>query len=330
MTGKITTREFWIKEPGRGEIVEGTVRAPAGRELLVRTLFSGISRGTEALVFRGEVPESQEEAMRCPFQQGDFPAPVKYGYSSVGVVESAPDTPELEERTVFCLHPHQDRYVVPATAVVPLPEGVPPERGVLAANMETAVNGSWDAAAGAGDRIVVLGGGVVGMLTAWLLSKVPATEVTLVDPDASRAEPARALGVVHTRTVPEESDADVVVHASGNPAGLRDALAVAGAEATIVEMSWYGDRDVSVPLGEDFHSKRLTLRSSQVGRVPPDRAPRWSPMRRLEVALALLGDPALDALLTGERPFEELPRVMERLSADGESTLCLRIRYDPP
>lgn len=329
MTGKITTREFWIKEPGRGAIVEGRLPTLEPGAVSVRTLYSAISRGTEALVFHGRVPESQWEAMRCPFQAGDFPAPVKYGYMSVGSVEEGfgPDASELEGATVFCLHPHQDRYVVPAEAVVPLPPGLPPERAVLAANMETAVNAVWDAGPGVGDRAVVVGGGVVGLLVGALMARIPGTRVTLVDPEPSRRAPAETLGLDHVPSPPDSLEADVVVHASGSPDGLRDALALAGTEAKVVEVSWFGDREVPLPLGEAFHARRLTIRSSQVGRIPPGRAARWSHRRRMELALGLLRDPAFDVLMTGESAFEDLPSTMERLADDGGSTLCHRIRY---
>jgi threonine dehydrogenase-like Zn-dependent dehydrogenase len=250
---------------------------------------------------------------------------------SVGVVESGggPDAEALVGRTVFCLHPHQDRYVVPAAAVTPLPESVPPQRAVLAANMETAVNGLWDAAPAIGDRILVIGGGVVGLLTAHLARSIAGADVTLVDPNPARAEVAAAMGIRFAEAPLHGADADLVIHASGSPDGLVDALSSAGMEARIVEMSWYGDRSVPLPLGEAFHSRRLTIRSSQVGRIPPERAPRWSHGRRMALALRLLSDPRLDALLTGESPFEELPSVMERLARGGDDTLCHRISYDP-
>jgi threonine dehydrogenase-like Zn-dependent dehydrogenase len=269
--------------------------------------------------------------MRCPFQEGSFPAPVKYGYMSVGVVESGHGSVAhgLVGRTVFCLHPHQDRYVVPASAVTPLPEAVPPERAVLAANMETAVNGLWDAAPGVGDRILVVGGGVVGMLTAHLARGIPGSHVTLIDPLPGRAAVAAALDLPFSQAAPTAADADLVIHASGSADGLVDALSGAGVEARVVEMSWYGDRPVSLPLGEAFHSRRLTIRSSQVGRIPPERAPRWTHARRMALGLRLLSDARLDALLTGESPFEDLPAVMERLARAGDDTLCHRIRYDP-
>jgi threonine dehydrogenase-like Zn-dependent dehydrogenase len=320
-----TARQFWIRSPCAGEIVSVPLAPRQEGEVLVRARYSGISRGTEALVFRGEVPASQHEAMRAPFQEGRFPAPVKYGYSSVGEVIDGPSP--LLGRLVFCLFPHQDLYCVPAAAVTPLPDGLPAGRAVLAANMETALNGVWDARPGPGDRIVVVGGGVVGMLIAWLCSRLPAADVRVHDVDPRRAEPATALGLAFTSEDPSGAGADLVIHASGQQQGLRTALATAGMEATVLELSWYGDRSVSLPLGEAFHSRRLTLKSSQVGRIPRQRAARWDHGRRMGKALELLLDPGLDVLISGESPFDDLPRVMSELSRDGSGALCHRIRY---
>jgi len=291
----------------------------------VGALFSGISRGTESLVFEGKVPPSEYVTMRAPFQEGTLPAPVKYGYSSVGRIEEA-DAGMLGQ-TVFCLYPHQDVYSVPASAVTPLPAGLPPGRAVLAANMETAVNALWDSGASAGDRIVVIGAGVVGLLIAHLCSRLPGTELLAVDRNPSKARAAAALGIPFTVEPRASADADVVFHASGSPAGLRAALGMAGHEATILEASWFGDESVCLPLGQGFHSRRLTIRSSQVGQVPPSRAPRWDSARRMRLALSLLLDDRLDALITGESPFEELPAVMRRLARDPGAELCHRIRY---
>jgi len=329
MSGAGTARQFWITGPGLGEIVATGLAPRQGGEALVRALYSGISRGTEGLVFRGEVPESQYRTMRAPFQEGELPGPVKYGYSSVGVVQEAPEGSGsgLLGRRVFCLYPHQDIYTAPAGALIVLPDDLPPERAVLAANMETAVNAVWDGGASVGDRVVVIGAGVVGLLTAWLCQGIPGVRVTVVDPDAAKGAAARQLGLELVEQPPAGVEADVVFHASGNPEGLRAALEAAGVEARVVELSWYGDRSVTLPLGEGFHSRRLTLRSSQVGRVPPGRAPRWTTRRRLALALELLRDARLDALVTGESPFDELPEVMARLSRDGTGVLCHRVRY---
>ncbi|MET0279517.1 MAG: zinc-binding alcohol dehydrogenase [Steroidobacteraceae bacterium] len=316
---------FWITAPGQGELRRESLRVPAPDEVIVQTLFSGVSRGTEMLVYRGGVPESQHARMRAPFQQGDFPAPVKYGYCSVGRVLEGPAA--LRGRDVFCLYPHQDRYVVPADAVVALPESLPPERAVLAANLETAINGMWDAAVLPGDRVAVIGGGSVGCLLAWLAGQMPGCRVQLIDVNPARAAVARALGVDFA--VPEQArgEVDVVLHASGTPAGLALALQLAGFEATVLELSWYGDSPVSVPLGEDFHSRRLTLRASQVGTVAAARRARWTPRARLELALSLLANPAPQVLVDGESKFQDLPATMARL-AQGEPAILHRVRYD--
>jgi threonine dehydrogenase-like Zn-dependent dehydrogenase len=266
--------------------------------------------------------------MRAPFQTGEFPAPIKYGYSSVGVVEAGSET--LVGRTVFCLYPHQTAYVVPANAVVPLPPTVPPSRAVLAANLETALNGLWDAALRLGDRIAIVGAGTVGCLVAYLAAGVPGCEVQLIDVDAGKAPIAAALNVEFAVPSQAYADADLVIHASGVPAGLVTSLSLAGFEATVVEMSWFGDQPVSLPLGEAFHAKRLTLRSSQVGRVATAQRGRWTPRRRLAKALALLGDPVLEVLVSGESPFSELPRTMEQLADRSNATLCQRISYPTP
>lgn len=318
-------RAFWVTAPGKGELRTVTLSAPGAQDVCVRTLASGISRGTESLVFTGRVPESQYRAMRCPFQAGDFPAPVKYGYASVGVVEAGPAA--LLGRRVFALHPHQDRYVVPAEAVVPLPDDVPERRAVLAANMETAVNALWDGAPRIGDRIAIVGAGTVGCLAAALAARLPGTAVELVDIDPARAVLAEALGCRFARPENASGEVDLVIHASGSAAGLATALSLAGFEATVLELSWYGDVPVPAPLGEAFHAKRLTLRSSQVGSVATSRRARWSHRRRLTLALDLLRDPVFDRLLTGDCAFADLPATMAALATNPAGALCHVVRY---
>jgi threonine dehydrogenase-like Zn-dependent dehydrogenase len=318
-------RAFWTVAPGRGEIREEPLAAPGFGDVAVHTLYSGISRGTECLVFQGRVPPSEYQRMRAPFQSGDFPAPVKYGYASVGRVEDGPE--DLRDRDVFVLYPHQTRYVVPAAVVQVLPHGVPAARAVLAANLETAVNVLWDGAPNVGDRITVIGAGTVGCLVAWLAARVPGCDVELVDINPQRASIARALGVRFAAPDAASSNADLAIHASGSPAGLELALRVAGFEATIVEMSWYGDQIVPVGLGAAFHAQRLTLKSSQVGSVPPSRRARWDARRRMQLALSLLQHAELDALITDETDFESLPEVMADLAAGRVDAVCYRVRY---
>ncbi|MFD9390893.1 zinc-binding alcohol dehydrogenase [Streptomyces sp. NPDC060000] len=322
----VTARAFWVSAPGAGEIRDVVVPDPAEGEVLVRSLWSGVSRGTETLVFRGGVPESQHAAMRAPFQEGDFPAPVKYGYLNVGVVERGPAA--LVGRTVFCLYPHQTRYVVPATAVTVVPDSVPAPRAVLAGTLETAVNALWDAAPLVGDRIAVVGGGMVGCSVAALLARFPGVRVQLVDADPARAKVAEALGVDFALPADARDGLDLVVHASATEQGLTRSLELLAAEGTVLELSWYGDRKVSLPLGEDFHSRRLVVRSSQVGTVSPARRSSRTYADRLALALELLADPALDALVTGDSAFEELPQVMPKLATGEIPALCHRVRYE--
>jgi hypothetical protein len=326
VTSMREAKAFWVAAPGRGEIRAQPLRSPAPGELLIRAVTSAVSRGTESLVFRGEVPESEWQRMRCPLQEGEFPAPVKYGYSVVGLVEDG--LAEAPGRRVFCLHPHQDRFIVPREAVVDVPDDVPDRRATLAANMETAVNALWDAAPGPGDRIAVIGAGVVGCLTAALAARLPGAEVQLIDIDPGRGTVASAIGCRFA--IPQEArpEADLVVHASGTAEGLAMALAIAGFEATVIEMSWYGTRVVPLALGGAFHSRRLTLRSSQVGALPALRRQRWSHRRRLELALSLLRDPVFDLLLSGESEFAALPELMQRLAASPAGVLCHTLRYD--
>jgi threonine dehydrogenase-like Zn-dependent dehydrogenase len=293
---------------------------------MVRTLRSGVSRGTEALVFRGGVPLSQHAAMRAPFQEGDFPGPVKYGYLSVGVVEQGP--PRLRGRTVFCLYPHQTAYVVPAGAVAIVPEGVPPARAVLAGTVETAVNALWDARPLLGDRVTVLGAGMVGCCVARLLSKYPAVRVELVDVDAERAGVAAALDADFALPADAADGRDLVVHASATSAGLQRSLELLAPEGTVLDLSWYGDSEVRLSLGGAFHARRLGIRASQVSTLSPARRGRLTTAGRLALALELLRDPAFDALLTGQSPFHELPGVMARLADGRLSAICHTIAYD--
>ncbi|MDT5027679.1 MAG: hypothetical protein QOE61_4105 [Micromonosporaceae bacterium] len=318
-------RAFWVGSPGVGEIRSVMLPERGPDEVLIRTLCSGISRGTETLVFRGEVPESQYALMRAPFQEGDFPGPVKYGYLNVGVVEEGPVA--LLGRTVFCLYPHQTAYVVPADAVVGVPDGVPPARAVLAGTVETAVNALWDAAPLIGDRITVVGAGMVGCCVAGVLARFPGATVQLVDVNPDRAGVASALGVVFAAPAEAARARDLVIHASATSAGLQLSLELLAPEGTVTELSWYGDREVSLQLGGSFHSGRLRIRSSQVGTLSPARRASRSFADRLALALDLLRDPAFDALFTGESPFEQLPDVLAGMAAGTRPALSHLITY---
>lgn len=321
----MTATALWTTAAQAAELRREPLAAPGADEALVRMLWSGLSRGTERLVYNGLVPEGEYERMRAPLMGGQFPFPVKYGYAAVGIVEDGPAA--LVGRTVFCLHPHQDRFVAPVSMLAPLPEDLPPRRAVFAANMETALNGIWDSGAGPGDRIVVVGAGIVGLLVTAIASRLPGAEVTLVDVEAGRAEIAARFGVGFALPDAAPRAADVVIHASATPQGLATALSAAGMEATVLELSWYGQRMVPVPLGDAFHSQRLRLISSQVGQIAPTRRPRWDYARRRDAALRLLADARLDALITEEIAFSDLPAALPRLFAPGAAGLQTIIRY---
>ena len=316
---------FWLREPGVGEIRPVALPEPGPDDVLVRTLRTGVSRGTETLVFRGGVPPSQYASMRAPFQEGDFPGPVKYGYLNVGVVEHGPAA--LAGRTVFCLYPHQTAYVVPSQSVVVVPDDVPPDRAVLAGTVETAINAAWDAAPLLGDRVAVVGAGMVGCCVARLLAQVPGVHVTLIDVDSGRAEVAGALGVDFASPAEATGGCDLVVHTSATSVGLQLSIDLLATEGKVIELSWYGDADVTVSLGGAFHSARLAISASQVGMVAPARRGRRSMTDRLVLALDLLRDPTFDRLISGTSRFEELPDVMARLAAGRLSALCHTIAY---
>jgi 2-desacetyl-2-hydroxyethyl bacteriochlorophyllide A dehydrogenase len=320
-----TARAFWITKPGFGELRSETLPEPGPDEVEIETHYSGISRGTEALVFNGKVPPSEHTRMRAPFQEGEFPAPVKYGYVNVGRVTRGSD--RLLGHNVFCLYPHQTRYVVPAEAVTIIPDSVPPARAVLAANLETAINGLWDAAPRIGDRIAVVGAGTVGCLVAWLAAAQRGAQVELIDIDPGKAAVAGALGVAFSAPRQATEQADLVINASGSADGLLLALELAGFEAKVVEMSWFGAEPVELPLGEAFHSKRLRIVASQVAHIPSGQRARWDPARRMALVMRLLEDSVLDRLISGESRFDDLPNVMCRLAESGAGSLCHRISY---
>jgi threonine dehydrogenase-like Zn-dependent dehydrogenase len=320
----VSERAFWVS-PGRGEIRPVAVPEPGPGEVRVRALRSAVSRGTETLVFRGGVPPDQYQRMRAPHQDGEFPGAVKYGYLSVGVVEAG--DPALLGKTVFCLHPHQTAYVVAAGEVTVVPAGVPADRAVLAGTVETAVNALWDAAPQVGDRVTVVGAGMVGCCVARLLSAIPGVEVTLVDVDPTRAEVAAALGVGFAHPDEARSGRDLVLHASATEAGLRRSLELLAPDGEVVDLSWYGDTPVRLDLGGAFHSGRLRLRASQVGEVALSRRHRRTRGERLALALDLLRDPAYDALFSGASAFDDLPELMAALSTGSRPALCHTITY---
>jgi NADPH:quinone reductase-like Zn-dependent oxidoreductase len=325
MADSLRATAYWTMSPGHGALREAQLRQPEPGEALVRARHSGVSRGTESLVHDGRVPPEVAGLMRAPFQEGEFPGPVKYGYLSVGVVEQGPD--DLVGRDVFCLFPHQDRYVVPADALTPLPVGVPPRRATLAGAVETGVNALWDAGPRVGDRVAVVGAGMIGCAVAALLRRFPLQRLELVDVDPERAAVAKALGVDFAEPDKASDDCDLVFHASASAAGIERSLELLGDEGEVIELSWYGVQQVSIPLGSVFHPRRLTVRASQVSEVSAARRARRTHADRLALALELLRDDAFDALISGSSPFAQLPETMRRLASGELPALCHVVDY---
>jgi hypothetical protein len=316
---------YWTVGPGQGELRSERLPAPGPEEALVRSLYSGISKGTELVVHQAAVPPCVAEEMRAPHQEGSFPSPVKFGYLSVGVVEQGPA--DWVGQTVFCLHPHQDRYVVPVSSLTRVPDGVPPRRAVLTGTVETAVNALWEAGPRLGDRVAVIGAGLVGGMVATLLRTFPLGRLQLVDLDPARKDLADSLGVDFAHPDDALGDCDIVFHCSASEGGLERSLKLVGDEGEIIEMSWYADRKITIPLGEDFHARRLSIRASQVGAVARARRHRRTTADRLELAVSLLQDPVFDAFLTGASRFAELPGVVQDLAGGRLEALCQVIEY---
>ncbi len=317
---------YWTTRPGHGEFRSVSLDEPGAGQALVRTRCSGVSRGTETLVHTGAVPAGVRDRMRAPFQEGDLPGPVKYGYLSVGVVEAGPI--EWMGRRVFCLYPHQDRYVVPLEALMPIPDDVPDERAVLAGAVETAINALWDAGPRYDDRIAVVGAGMIGGAVAALARQFPLGRLELVDVDESKADLADVLGVRFATPANAAGDCDLVLHCSASADGLALALNLLGDEGTCWELSWYGDAMPAVPLGGAFHARRLSIRATQVGQVSAARRARRTSHDRLAVALKALTDPAFDALLGQRHPFQALPQLMRDLADNRLPSACHVITYN--
>jgi threonine dehydrogenase-like Zn-dependent dehydrogenase len=316
----LSAQALWTSGPGQVELRPAEPGPPADGAVQVRALVSGISRGTESLVFHGRVPASEWQRMRCPFQEGEFPYPVKYGYAMVGQALSGP----MAGRRLFALHPHQSLFNLPAGAAIAVPDAIPSERAVLAPQMETALNASWDADLKTGERVAVVGAGVIGLLTAYLAART--ADVTLIDLNPTRRSVAEHLGLKFASPQDAPHGCRTVFHTSATEDGLNLSLSLCAFEGQVVELSWFGDKRPAVDLGGAFHSQRLTLKASQVGTVSPARRGEYDFKRRLAEALDLCADPRLDALVLSQTLFADLPVRMGRILSDPD-TLCHLIRY---
>ncbi|HWN99800.1 MAG TPA: zinc-binding dehydrogenase [Blastocatellia bacterium] len=302
----------WFTSPRTVELRAASARPPSSGEVRIEALYSGISHGSEMMVYRGEVPPGLALDATLPTLQGSCTFPVKYGYASVGrVVDIGSDVSGLSEGDlVFAFNPHETCYTVPATVVIRLPQKLDPPIGVFAANIETALNSLLDAAPRLGERVVVIGQGVVGLLITQLARRAGASLVITSDLYETRRRLSLSAGAdlavdPSTDSLSERvaamtrgTGADVVIEASGQPRALDDAIGIAALEGRVVVVSWYGTKRADLALGSDFHRKRLTLRSSQVSNIDPSLAPRWTVSRRRELAVGYLNELLLDDLIS--------------------------------
>ena len=331
-----TARAIWFESPGIAAVREEELREPGAGEVRVQAICSGLSAGTERLVLSGTVPAEARAIMALPQMRGGFDLPISYGYALVGRIDAVgPGAPahRLGER-VLLLHPHHDRVIAPIEAIRPLPEGPPSERLVLLPSLETAINVIWDAGVALGDRVLVTGLGVVGLLIVHLAARAGADEIVAVDPDPDRRamalepselEHAARLGATATLAEPDPAvvaECDVSIEASGSTRALAAIVEHAGLEASVIVASWYGSTIAALPLGGCFHPHRVTLRSSQVGRIDPRRSARWSYARRWALAGELACDADLDRLIAPSVPLSQAPAVYAELAAG--------VRWSPP
>jgi NADPH:quinone reductase-like Zn-dependent oxidoreductase len=321
----VVARSLWYVKPGIAEIRTERLAPPRPGEARVATLYSAISRGTERLVANGEVPESEWTHMRAPLQSGAFPYPVKYGYSATGLVTVGCEA--LLGKTVFCLHPHQDHFQVSEDMLAVVPDGIPAKRATLAANMETALNAHWDAGTLPGDKVLVVGAGIVGILVAHLAQRIAGADVTITDIEAGKAEICAALGLKFEMPDSVATDNRIVFHTSASGAGLETAINACAFEGRIVELSWYGARTATVRLGGAFHSRRLSIISSQVGHVAPNQRATINHRQRLAKAIAMLNDERLDRLVTDEIDFDGAPAALPRIFGNQSLGPCPIISY---
>jgi 2-desacetyl-2-hydroxyethyl bacteriochlorophyllide A dehydrogenase len=326
----VQARRLLFVAPRRVEVASVDVREPGPGQLLVRTLHSGISTGTELLCYRGLLDQDLPLDERIGALGGSFRYPFPYGYNCVGRVERS--TAAVPAGTlVFAFHPHQDRFVVSEADVVVLPHGTDPRSATLFALVETGLQLSLDAGQVAHETVVVLGLGAVGLITALLLQRAGAT-VVAGDPLAERRDLALSLGI--PAAPPEELPSrlppvgvPVVVELSGSPEALPTALSLLAHEGTALVGSWYGEQQVVLPLGGAFHRRRLTIRSSQVSSIPAGLAGRWDVARRRQVAVALLAELPLPALATTEMAFDDAPLAYQALDRRAPGVLHVALRY---
>ena len=320
MQDSITTRALWHETTEHSTI--RSVQIPMdSSKVLVDARYSLISIGTELLVARGNVPPQLQVDMDVPYMEGDLMLPVKYGYSLVGVDTST-------NTAVHLMHPHQDKCHVDRLSLFEIPDDVPLKRAALASNLETVLNATWDAAVSPGERVLIVGFGLIGSLIARVVADIPGVELIVAEVNPARARLASEMGF-ETIEIPLPASApfDLAFNTSASGKGLQTALDMVGLEGRVIELSWYGNQQVSMSLGGEFHALRKRILSSQVSRIPAHMASRWNFKRRKEAVFRLLQNPAFDQHITHEITLDEAPLLFEQWRKQVPDGLGYVIRY---
>ena len=324
----MTRRSVLFAAPGRIEVTHDDIPSPREGEVLVRTLVSGISAGTELHVYRGDISEGVLLDESLPSLQEPFRYPATYGYASVGEVVD-------DGRRVFAFQPHVSHYVAREDELYDVPEDLSSEAAALWPSVETAVNLVLDARPLVGERVLVVGQGVVGLATTSILSRFPLGELWTVDPIESRRAASKRCGAASSFH-PDEADAagvlerfDLTIELSGSAEGLNLAIGAAGFEGRVVVGSWYGDKSVSVDLGTHFHRGRLQLSiiSSQVSHLGSLLLSRWTKARRMEVAANALSLLPTETIITHRFPVERAAEAYALIDERVDACLQVLLTY---
>lgn len=342
-----TRRAIWFDSPGRIVVRQEPLPEPQPGQVLVETKFSAISPGTEMLFYRGQVPPDMTIDSAIPELARPVTYPLKYGYACVGKVIKAAEQadPAWTGRMVFAFHPHESHFWAEPEQLLPVPPGLSPEQATLLPNMETAVSLIMDGAPLLGERVIVYGQGIVGLLTTFLLARFPLACLIAVDPIRLRRSRAQEIGA-HMALDPNDpeyaaqlkralgttngpSGADLVFELSGNPQALNDAINHAGFHGRIVVGSWYGAKRAPIDLGGHFHRNRIRLISSQVSTVNPVHAGRWDKSRRLEFAWAMLQSVSAGELITHRFGLDRAADAYSLVDQHPNQSIHVLINYQP-
>ncbi|MEC9205932.1 MAG: zinc-binding alcohol dehydrogenase [Pseudomonadota bacterium] len=322
---KINAKSFWVKKKNFGFIKEHSIDKPKASEALIKTIYSGISFGTERIVFTGSVPKNQTKVMKCPHQEGEFGSNVKYGYLNVGKVIKG--SQKFKGKFVFTLFPHQNFFVLKEDDLVLIPKSVPKKRCLLIANMETALNAIWDTSPTSGDTAIVVGAGIVGFMVAYLLKSTKGIDVTIIDKDKTKNKYAKHFDINFSNKIKKSSKVDFIYECSGNPNILNQLSTSLKEEGILCILSWYGNQVSKMNFGENFFSKRLKIVFSQVSKIPKHRMKDWNNKSRRELAMKMLGDQKLDKLIERkEIKFEDLPKFFDK-NRVGKNYMCNVVKY---